>query len=193
MSSPALHLYSTPQSSPTSRERLTPSGSTVAILSGPDVGVVERVAGNVGYLELGVFRDGDACQRVLDAMALLSDTSALIVDLRRARGGGRAMGALLASCLFDTEPAHVTEVYEPVLSERMRYPAHESSRTRYLGRDVYLLIGRQTSGAAEELARGLASTGRAELVGEPTRSGVVPTLRVPADTARDVALREVGK
>ncbi|MDQ6886533.1 MAG: S41 family peptidase [Gemmatimonadota bacterium] len=188
MSSPAFHLYSTPH--PSTRERHTPAGGLLSVQPGPDVGAVERLAGNVGYLELRVFRDGDACARILEAMTTLSDTSALIVDLRRAGGGGRGMGALLASCLFDTEPAHLTEVYEPTPMARTRVAL--PSRTRYLGRDVYLLIGRETSGAAEALARGLASTGRAVLVGEPTRSGVSPTLLAPADRAREVALREIA-
>src|ERR671930_607533 len=68
---------------------------------------VARLCGNVGYVDLRLFpavgRGAGAPAAVIDALA---DADALIIDLRRNRGGDRATAALLSSFLFETEASY---------------------------------------------------------------------------------------
>ena len=73
---------------------------------------VERLPGNVGYLDLRGFADpaigGEAA---VAAMNLLAHTSALIIDLRQNGGGWPDMVALLTTYLFDQEIVHLNSLY----------------------------------------------------------------------------------
>src|ERR1700742_4315298 len=72
---------------------------------------VEILDGNIGCLECTRLRDprqyGDIAAA---AMTLIADTDALIVDLRRNRGGHPGMVAMICAYLFD-EPTHVNDIY----------------------------------------------------------------------------------
>jgi hypothetical protein len=70
---------------------------------------VERLPGNIGFLDLDFFADPDmGGATAAAAMTFLAETDALIVDLRFNGGGNSRMVALLASYLFDGEPRHLT-------------------------------------------------------------------------------------
>jgi hypothetical protein len=75
---------------------------------------VERLAGNVGYLELRAFDGSPEAGAVAQAaMSLLARTDAIIFDLRRNGGGDPNMIALLLSYLYDSdERVHVNDFYE---------------------------------------------------------------------------------
>ena len=69
---------------------------------------VERLPGNVGYLDLRGFMSAQSGgETVVAAMNFLANTDALIVDLRRNGGGDPAMVALISSYLFDSDPVHL--------------------------------------------------------------------------------------
>src|SRR3989442_163614 len=74
---------------------------------------VERLPGNVGYLELRSFGFeaewiGDAAAA---AFAFLANTEALIVDVRRNGGGSPGMVAFVSSCLFGADSVHLNSLY----------------------------------------------------------------------------------
>ncbi len=138
---------------------------------------VERLPGNVGYLDLRSFeRASDGGPTAAAAMALLANTDALIIDLRQNGGGEPSMVALLASYLFPAgEPIHLNDLYWRAGDRTQQWwtlPYLPGSR--YDGKDVYILVSSGTFSAAEELAYGLKSLKRATLVGETTGGGANP-------------------
>ncbi len=134
---------------------------------------LERLPGNVGYLDLRAFFYPEfAGAKAAAAMALLADTHALIIDLRSNRGGQPEMVALMCSYLLDPEPVHLNDFYwrEGDLTRQswsLRYVPGE----RYVGKPVYLLTSRETFSGAEEFAYNLKHLGRATLAGESTAGG----------------------
>lgn len=136
---------------------------------------VERLPGNIGYIEVRSFmfarRGYDAAAA---AMAFVADTDALIVDLRRNGGGDPDMVAALASYFF-AEPVHLNDLYfRPENVTRQYWTQPGVPAERYVGRDVFVLIGGKTGSGAEEFAYDLQQLKRATLVGEVTWGGANP-------------------
>lgn len=66
---------------------------------------VERLDGNIGYLDLRFFSSPEiAGETAITAMAFLAHTNALIIDLRHNDGGENYMAHLLTSYLVEAEP-----------------------------------------------------------------------------------------
>ena len=69
---------------------------------------IERLLGNIGYIDLRIFFDPMfAGEAAVNAMNLVSTTDALIFDLRKNEGGSPFMVAFIISYLFDSEPFHL--------------------------------------------------------------------------------------
>jgi len=163
-----------------------------------DFNRVERLPGNVGYLQLFSFEPPEfAGKTAAAAMQFLANTSALIIDLRHNRGGSASMVALLSSYLLPAYPAiHLTDLNWPKGSSKAGSKAGskigaekgpkdriQQSWTlphvdgpRYLDKPVYILIGSDTFSAAEEFAYNLKHLNRAVVVGETTAGGANPGL-----------------
>ncbi|MBI3408550.1 MAG: S41 family peptidase [Planctomycetes bacterium] len=137
---------------------------------------VERLPGNVGYLELTGFMEGDiAKERAAAAMNFLSGTDALIIDIRRNGGGSPRAVALVCSYLFDETPIHINSFYHRK-GDRTEdfHTLKEVAGKRYLNKDVYVLTAKYTFSAAEEFAYNLKNMKRASIVGETTGGGAHP-------------------
>jgi retinol-binding protein 3 len=142
-----------------------------------DFNRVERLRGNVGYLELFSFEPPEfAGYTAAAAMQFLANTSALIIDLRRNRGGSASMVALLTSYLLPAYPlVHLTDLHWPKESRTQQsWTLPYVSGTRYLDKPVYVLTGPETFSAAEEFAYNLKHLKRAVIVGETTAGGANP-------------------
>ncbi|MBS2549923.1 S41 family peptidase [Catenulispora sp. NL8] len=138
---------------------------------------VERLEGNVGYLDLTLVSDAAAGARVIAAaMELVANTEALIIDLRANRGGAPNGVQLWCSYLFPDDGTHLNDVYSRVDDTTRQYwtLAHVDG-SRYLDRPVYVLTSGTTFSGGEELAYNLKTQKRATLVGETTRGGAHPT------------------
>ncbi|MCM3869364.1 MAG: S41 family peptidase, partial [Pyrinomonadaceae bacterium] len=73
---------------------------------------VERLRGNIGYIEFRGFFDPElGAETVAAAMNFVSGTDALIIDLRGNGGGSPEMVALVCSYLFGAEPVHLNDLY----------------------------------------------------------------------------------
>jgi len=142
---------------------------------------VERLPGNVGYLQVDGFMHPDiAAEPAAAAMNFLANTDALIIDLRRNGGGGPQSVVLLCSYLFDEKPVHLNDLYWRKGDRTEEFwTLKEVAGKRYLGRDVYLLTSRRTFSAAEEFAYDLQSLKRVTIVGEATGGGAHPGGAVP--------------
>lgn len=140
---------------------------------------VERLEGNVGYLELRGFAPAEAEgaeDAVAAAMDFLSRTDALIVDLRRNGGGDPGMVRLLSSYLFGAEPVHLNSLYwRPADRTDEFWTLREVKGTRYgPDRPVYVLTSSRTFSGAEEFSYNLKNLKRATIVGETTGGGAHP-------------------
>jgi C-terminal processing protease CtpA/Prc len=138
---------------------------------------VERLQGNIGYLELRSFYPAEiGGETAVAAMNFLAHSSALIVDLRHNDGGEPSMIALLSSYLFEGEPVHLNDFYRRFTQSTQQFWTlpHVPGRRYGPHKPVYVLIGPQTASAAEEFAYNLKHLQRATLIGRTTAGGAHP-------------------
>ena len=149
---------------------------------------VERLEGNVGYLDLrGVADPDDAGPAIAAAMELVTGTFALIIDLRRNHGGSPDGVAFWCSYLFPGGGIHLGDIFHADTGEtRQFWSLAYVPGDRYLGRPVYLLTSHETFSGGEDFCYTLQAQGRAEVIGETTGGGAHPTRMVPI--SRTVAI-----
>ncbi|MFI5583543.1 S41 family peptidase [Amycolatopsis sp. NPDC051758] len=161
-----------------------------AELEGFGIAQVRRLPGNVGYLDTTLLYPPElAGPAIAAAMTLLAPTDALLLDVRRNRGGTPGTSALLQTYLVD-EQVHYLDIYE-----------REGHRTtqmwtlpyvpglRFGGtKPVWVLTGPKTFSGGEDLAFSLQQQGRAKTVGEATRGGAHPREQYKVDTYLDVTV-----
>ena len=147
---------------------------------------VERLAGNVGLVELTEFLEPYLAGEVLSAATtIVAGCEALIIDLRRNGGGCPETVAILISYLFDADkdPVHLNDNYDRPSDKTQQYwtlPCVPG--TRYgSSKPVYVLTSERTFSAAEEFAYDLQALGRALIVGETTAGGAHPGESVRLD------------
>ena len=142
-----------------------------------DINRVERLAGNLGFLQLYGFEPPEfAGDTLAAAMICVAHTQGLIIDLRYNRGGSPSMVALLCSYLLPPYPAvHLSDVSWPAEQRTQQsWTLPYVNGPRYLERPVYVLIGPETATAAEEFAYTLKQLKRATLIGETTAGKANP-------------------
>lgn len=136
---------------------------------------VERLPGNIGLVEVRSFafpRRG--YEAAAAAMSFVSETDALIIDIRRNGGGDPDMVAALSTYFF-AEPVHLNDLYfRPENSTRQYWTFPGAPGKRYTGREIYVLTSKRTGSAAEEFAYNLQQLKRATLLGEVTWGGAHP-------------------
>ena len=137
---------------------------------------VERLRGNIGYLEFLNFADEElGADTVAASMNFVNGTDALIIDLRGNGGGNPAMVALICSYLFGPEPVHLNDLYwrEGDRTDQF-WTKKEVAGKRYLNKDVYVLTSKRTFSGAEEFTYNLKNLKRATIIGETTGGGAHP-------------------
>jgi hypothetical protein len=128
---------------------------------------VERLDGNVGYLELERFAPVDEAHRTAGSiMELLTGSDALVIDLRCNRGGDPRTAALVTSYLFDTAPLERDEIYAPPTRGPAGAEAPSAPVRRYVRQELRLLLGPRTSALARDFARNLQGLRGATIVEE---------------------------
>lgn len=134
---------------------------------------VERLPGNVGYIDIRYFhRPAWGGDTAAAAMSFLANANALIIDLRQCAGGYPGMIALISSYLFGEEPVHLDSIYwrdEDVTQQYWTLPYVPGKR--FGDKPVYVLIGKATFSGGEGFAYNLKTRQRATLVGEKTDGG----------------------
>jgi C-terminal processing protease CtpA/Prc len=137
---------------------------------------VERLEGNVGYIELRGFSGSpEAGSAVAAAMNLLANTDALIFDLRRNGGGSPVTIGFISSYLFDKR-THLNDFFVRETGNRQSFHTSETVEGRKYGetKPVYILTSNRTFSAAEEFTYNLKNLKRATIVGETTGGGAHP-------------------
>jgi C-terminal processing protease CtpA/Prc len=142
---------------------------------------VERLDGNVGLLDLRfVTSAGVGGRAIAAAMELVSQTHALIIDLRKNRGGSPDGAVFWTSYFFPDGETHLNSIYEGATGHTRQFWSHAwLPGERYLDRPVYLLTSESTFSGGEEICYNLKAQGRATLVGETTMGGAHPTDSFP--------------
>jgi hypothetical protein len=136
----------------------------------------ERLAGNVGYLDLRFLFSPElgGGEIAAAAMNFLANTDALIVDLRKNGGGSPGMIALVTSYLVG-ERVHLNDFYKREDDRTDQVWTYSwVPGTRYVGKPVYVLTAKRTFSGAEEFAYNLKNLKRATIVGERTGGGAHP-------------------
>lgn len=137
---------------------------------------VERLPGNVGYLDIREFYNSSwAGDTAVAAMIFLANTNVLIVDLRKCRGGDPDTVALVSSYLFGEERVHLNSLYwreEDVTQQYWTLPYVPGKR--FGDKPVYALTSKDTFSGGEEFAYNLKTRQRATLIGEATGGGAHP-------------------
>jgi hypothetical protein len=137
---------------------------------------VERLKGNVGYLQIRSFNfDASLVDSTLAAaMSFLAGTDALIVDVRNNGGGEPSYVARVCSYFLPPNTLINKFYWRP----QNRWDEFRTSRVSgsYYGtaRPVYVLTSDQTFSGAEEFAYDVQTQRRGEIVGDTTGGGAHP-------------------
>ncbi len=137
---------------------------------------VERLQGNIGYIDLRGFNGSNASgETVAAAMTFLANSEALIIDLRNNGGGSPQMVALISSYLFGDKPVHLNSLYWRKSGKTDEFWTKATvPGKKFDGKDVYVLTSKRTFSAAEEFSYNLKNLKRATIVGETTGGGAHP-------------------
>jgi hypothetical protein len=114
---------------------------------------VQRLPGNIGYLDIrGFFPTEFAAPSIAAVMTLLNGTDALIIDLRRNGGGEPDTVAYLMSYLFaEGDARHLNDIYSRQDGTMRSYWTVPSVGARYT-RPIYVLTSKNTFSGGEEFA-----------------------------------------
>lgn len=177
-----LHLFYSetpiPQEQPDNKPNAEQRAEQLAGMKSQNFGVerIERLPFNIGYLALNGFMPAKAAADTIGAaMTVLTNTDALIIDLRSNGGGDPATVTMLAS-YFLNERTHLTDIYyrsgdrtEQMWSSDVVTGAHYGQK-----KELYILTSKDTFSAAEDFSYAMKNIKRATIVGETTGGGAHP-------------------
>ena len=150
---------------------------TIACQRNYGISRVERLAGNVGLIEIRYFYrpEWDAEDTIISAMNFLANMDALIVDLRKCQGGNPSGVALVSSYLFEGEAVHLNSLYWRDEDRTEEYWTRPDVPGPRIGeKPVYVLTSEKTFSAGEEFTYNLQALKRITVVGETTSGGAHP-------------------
>jgi hypothetical protein len=136
---------------------------------------VERLEGNVGYLDMRYFAGTPrARDTAVAAMNFLANSDALIFDMRFNGGGNPDMIRFICSYLFD-EPTHLNSLYWRQGDRTQEFwTLQDVPGPRMADVPVFVLTSERTFSGAEEFSYNLQTRQRATLIGETTGGGANP-------------------
>ncbi|MCC7596315.1 S41 family peptidase [Janthinobacterium sp. FW305-129] len=142
---------------------------------GFDIEKIERLPGNIGYIELRGFGGPEFVGAAYTAaMSLMAGTDALILDLRRNGGGSPASVAYLMSHFFPLgDERHLIDMYDRPTDTTRQFWTVKTVAQRY-DKPVYVLTSARTFSAGEDFSYGIQAQKRGTVVGETTGGGSNP-------------------
>lgn len=153
------------------------AGGYDALPGGDELARAEILPGGVGYVDFRHFPPRAVAEEALQtAMTRVAGARALIIDLRRHRGGAPDSVAFVCSHLFGTERVHLNSLHYRGTGRAQEYHTDPTLPGPRFGPDkpVFLLTSSRTFSAGEEFAYNLQTRQRALLVGETTGGGANP-------------------
>lgn len=136
---------------------------------------VEILDGNIGYFELQYFTDPENFEEKLHGvMNLLSNSDAIIIDLRN--NGGGTGSALLPSYFLPSTKIHLGSICcRDTTQNTDSWTIQDITGKRLTEIELYILISNSmTFSAAEDFAYTMQHLDRAVLIGETTKGGAHP-------------------
>ena len=130
---------------------------------------VEVLEGNIGYIKLTFFDVFEWVKPTMDAaMGFVSNTDALIIDLR-GNNGGYNSATYLTSYFFNETPMLLNTSYNRAANEtKESYTFEKVDGERYLDKPVYILVDEESFSRAEGFAYGMKHFKRATILGQTT-------------------------
>lgn len=146
-----------------------------AAMMGYGITRIQRLPGNIGYLDLRGFGPTEFVGAGYDAaMMLLGGTSALVLDLRNNGGGSPSSVSHLLSHFFaEGDERHLNDIYDRPTNTTREYWTLPISGPRYT-RPIAVLTSKNTFSGGEECAYDLQTQKRAKLYGETTGGAANP-------------------
>jgi hypothetical protein len=137
---------------------------------------VERLPGNVGYLDFRYFASADeAGPTMIAAMNFLGYCDAVIVDLRQ-NGGGDTTGIQLLCSYFFPEMKHLNDIrYRDETKDENYWTIAYVPGPKPVNADLYILTSARTFSGAEEFSYNMKNLKRGTIIGETTGGGAHPT------------------
>ncbi len=138
--------------------------------------------GNIGYINVTMFNPlHDSVDTIERAMQLIKKTDALIIDLRKCRGGSADSVNFLLSYFFDSKvPFTLLETY--FRPENQTFQCQTTKTPFIYTKPVYVLTSSFTFSGGEHFAFALKIHKRATLVGSNTGGGAHPVAFIGLDT-----------
>ncbi len=153
-----------------------PQDQTTQYSSDPEnIQKVEILEGNIGLIAIESFEDVQQAAPIFAAaMQLVAHTRALIVDVRKHKGGDAQTTALMEGFFFE-QSIHTSTFWtrNDTQGNQTWTPTYLPA-PRYLEREVVVLTSRRTASAAEDFAYVLKHLARAYLIGERTYGAAHP-------------------
>ncbi len=148
-----------------------------------DIEKIERLPGNIGYIELRGFGGPEFVGAAYTAaMSLMAGTDALILDLRRNGGGSPASVAYLMSHFFPLgDERHLIDMYDRPTGATRQFWTVKTIAQRY-DKPVYVLTSARTFSGGEDFSYGIQAQKRGTVVGETTGGGSNPVELVQRGT-----------
>ena len=140
----------------------------------------EILEGSIGYLQIPFFGPIAHCADTLfEAMEFITDTDALIIDLRECQGSlDPDMIPLLCGYFFE-KPVHLFDFENREKNTiRQMWSAAYVPGKRYHDKPIYILTSGRTFSGGEELAYDLKHFDKAIIVGQVTKGGAQPNYPV---------------
>ncbi len=137
---------------------------------------LERLAGNVGYIDIRYFFDTNwgSKETLSFAMNYLANTDYIIFDLRNCKGGNPHTVTFVSSFLFDEEPVHLNSIYCREEEKTEEFWTVNVKGTLLPDTPIYVLTSGTTFSGGEEFAYNLQALNRATIIGERTAGGAHP-------------------
>jgi retinol-binding protein 3 len=146
---------------------------------------IERLAGNIGYIQLSFFAPFDrsltgeaepAARKAGEAaLRLVEKTDAVIFDLRQNAGGSPDMIDLLLSGFFGDQPVLLNRFYQREGDKTVDFTTLANyAGPRRLDTPLFVLISGATVSGAEEFAYDIQTQKRGVVVGETSAGGANP-------------------
>jgi C-terminal processing protease CtpA/Prc len=142
-----------------------------AIRKNFEISEVRHFEGNVGYVRMDLFESPRlAGETFTAAMTFLQNVDALILDLRKNRGGAQPMVDYVASYFLPADGRTLLTSrfrgMDPLVARTFEVPGKRMESV-----PLYILISPKTFSAGEALPYILQKFGRATIVGEKTTGG----------------------
>jgi hypothetical protein len=147
-----------------------------------DLTKVEILSGNIGYFNINMFSPlFGMTDRLEGAMQSVKNTDALVIDLRKCRGGSADSANFLLSYFFDSEaPLTLLETY--FRPQNQTFQCQTTKTPFKYTKPVYVLTSGFTGSCGEHFAFALKIHKRATLVGTNTAGMAHPVAIVGLDT-----------